>query len=273
MAHPEQSRTAVGAMRPGDHACLAYDHPAERDAIMTTFVWDGLRAGHAVLYLTGAELDPAKARLRAMFGADDRVEVLSACGDPGEAAWSALRRGYAGVRLTVEASPAPRGWPGTARFTAFEDAVDRLVAAAGSRVTALCQYDRRWFDAGGMRALEERHGAGVRADALFDDGVLRIAPLFAPPGLRLSGVLDASTLPALAAALRDLDDGAAHLCIDLSRLDFCDLEGVRGLVEANRSTAVLDRQVILRATPGCVELMLRVSGWRDAPGIVLEATG
>ncbi|MBT2209185.1 MEDS domain-containing protein [Actinomadura sp. NEAU-AAG7] len=273
MAHPEQSRTAVGAMLPGDHACLAYDHPAERDAIMTAFVWDGLRAGDAVLYLAEAGPDTAKRRLRAVFGADDRIEVLPACGDPRAAVRSALRRGYAGARLTVEASAAPRGRPGTARFAAFEDAVDRLVGAHRPRVTALCQYDLRWFDAGRLPALEERHGARVRADDVFDDGVLTIAPLFAPPGLRLSGVLDASTLPALVAALRDLDEGAAHLCLDLSRLDFCDLEGVRALVEANRSTAVLDRQIILRATPGCVELMLRVSGWRDSPGIVLEATG
>lgn len=181
-----------------------------------------------------------------------------------------LGRGHAGVRVTAEASPSPRCWPGTDRFAAFEDAVHRAVAAPGSRVSALCQYDRRWFAAGQLRALDERHGGRVRADDVFDDGVLRITPLFAPPGLRLSGDIDESTLPALVAALRGVDARVSHLCLDLSRLDFCDLDGLRVLIEAGRAGAVPDRQVILRSMPGCVELMLRVSGLEGAPGVVRE---
>ncbi|MFD0688379.1 MEDS domain-containing protein [Actinomadura fibrosa] len=415
--------TTVGGLRPGDHACLAYDSAEERRAILTTYLRDALRAGEAVLYLVDDEPTAlAAARLREEFATptpkpaapkpdasgpgapksdvsgpgvsgpdapkpdacepgasgpgasepgvfgpgapqpdaptpgacgpgvsgpgvsgpgacesdalkldasdlrasklggsvpraseasvpepgvsevgapevgacggdlvawdvgaaldDGRIVVLSAGADGAEPAGlesalaeaieAALRRGHPGVRVVADASPALRGWPGTERFAAFEDAVGRAVAGAGGAVRALCQYDRRWFAADHVRALEACHEARVRADDVFDDGVLTITPLFAPPGLRLAGAIDESTLPALVAALREVDRRAAHLCLDLSRLDFCDLDGLRTLIEANRTSAVVDRQVILRSMPGCMELMMRVSGLEAAPGIVKE---
>ncbi|WP_067452946.1 MEDS domain-containing protein [Actinomadura macra] len=280
MAHSK----AVGEMLPGDHACLAYDTDAERDAIMAAYVRGGLRAGHAVVCLVdGDPAESAAGRLLAEAGAGagaDRLIVLPADADIADAIRAVTRADGAGarvpgVRVTAEASPSPRGWPGTEPFAAFEDALHSAVTAPGSRVMALCQYDRRWFGTGHLRLVDQHHGTRVRADDVFDDGVLTITPLFAPPGLRLSGAIDESTLPALVAALRDFDasagPGGAHLCLDLSRLDFCDLDGLRTLIEANRTSTVLDRQVILRSMPGCVELMLRVSGWDTAPGVVREA--
>ncbi|QXJ21725.1 MEDS domain-containing protein [Actinomadura graeca] len=279
MAHSK----AVGGMLPGDHAYVAYDTDAERDAIMAAYVRDGLRAGHAVIRLVdSAPGGPAAARPPAGTGGDDDGDVIVLPADIGltgtglaDAIGAATRGGRTGVRLTAEASPSPRGWPGTEAFAAFEAALHRAATAPGSRVMALCLFDRRWFGAAHLRMLDGRHGVRVRADDLFDDGVLTITPLFAPPGLRLSGAIDESTLPALVAALRDYDlragPGDAHLCLDLARLDFCDLDGLRTLIEANRTSAVLDRQVILRAIPGCVELMLRASGWETAPGVVREA--
>ncbi|WP_344284853.1 STAS domain-containing protein, partial [Actinomadura napierensis] len=172
-------------------------------------------------------------------------------------------------RVTVEASPSSRGWPGTAGFAAFENAVGRAAARAGD-VMALCQFDRRWFGPGLLGGLEACHGGRVRADAVFDDGALRIEPLFAPPGLRLSGSIDASTLPGLLAALRGLDDRAAHVCLDLAGVEFCDLDGLRALVGVNEWSVVPDRMVVLRSAPRCVEMMMRVTGWEGAPGVVRE---
>ncbi|MFG2090840.1 MEDS domain-containing protein [Spirillospora sp. NPDC048824] len=267
--------TPVGEMRAGDHLCLPYINHEERHTVLTAFLNDGLRAGHALVYLVDGEpAGAAAARLRDGFGValgDGRLVVLPTAGtDLDGVIESALARGHPGVRVTAEASPALRGWPGTERFTAFEDAVRRAVARPGRPAMALCQYDRRWFAGDHLREVGDHHGGRAGADAVFDDGVLTIVPLFAPPGLRLSGAIDESTLPALVEALRDFDD-AAHLCLDLSGLDFCDLAGLRVLIRANETSTVFDRQVILRSMPGCVELMLRVSGWHTAPGIVAEA--
>jgi anti-anti-sigma regulatory factor len=266
---------AVGDMRFGDHLCLAYVNDEEHHTVLTAFLNDGLRAGHALVHLVDGEpAERAAARLRDGFAAalaDGRLTVLPTAGtDLGAVIESALADGRPGVRVTAEACPSLRGWPGTERFRAFEDAVHRAVGRAG-RALALCQYDRRWFAGDHLREIEARHGGQVRADALFDDGVLTIVPLFAPPGLRLSGAIDESTLPALVEALRDVDDTAAHVCLDLSRLDFCDLDGLRALIRANETSSVLDRQVILRSMPGCMELMMRAAGWDTAPGIVTES--
>ncbi|TDC94315.1 MEDS domain-containing protein [Actinomadura sp. 7K507] len=267
----------VGDMRHGDHLCLAYVNDEERHAVLTAFLNDGLRAGDALVYLVDEEpAGSAAGRLRDGFGAalgDGRLTILPTAGTDVEAVIdTALARGHRGVRVTDEASPSLRGWPGTERFAAYEGALHRAVARPARPAMALCQYDRRWFAGDHLREVDRHHGGRAGADAVFDDGVLTIVPLFAPPGLRLSGAIDESTLPALVEALRDVDDGAAHLCLDLSRLDFCDLDGLRTLIRANETSSVLDRQVILRSMPGCMELMLRASGWDTAPGIVAEAT-
>ncbi|TDC68316.1 STAS domain-containing protein [Actinomadura sp. GC306] len=273
---PGESATPVGEMRPGDHLCLPYVNAEERHTVLTAFLNDGLRAGDALVYLVDGEPAGAAGRLRPGFGAaldDGRLTVLSTVGtDLRTVLESALARGRPGVRIAGEACPSLRGWPGTKRFASFEGAVHRAVARPGSAAMALCQFDRRWFAAGHLREVERHHGGRAGADAVFDDGVLRIVPLFAPPGLRLSGAIDESTLPGLVEALRDAGDGSAHLCLDLSRLDFCDLDGLRTLIRANELSTVLDRQVILRSMPGWMELLMRVCGWDTAPGIVAEAT-
>jgi anti-anti-sigma regulatory factor len=273
-SRPGEPARPVGEMRPGDHLCLTYVNDEERHAVLTAFLNDGLRAGHALVYLVDG--GAAAGHLRAGFGAaldDGRLTVLpTAETDLDTVLESALAHGHPGVRITGEACPSLRGWPGTERFASFEEAVHRAVTRPGSPAMALCQFDRRWFAAEHLREVERHHGGRAGADAVFDDGVLTIVPLFAPPGLRLSGAIDESTLPGLVEALRDAADGSAHLCLDLSRLDFCDLDGLRTLIRANELSTVLDRQVILRSMPGCMELMMRVCGWDTAPGIVAEAT-
>ncbi|WP_433239763.1 MEDS domain-containing protein [Actinomadura nitritigenes] len=273
---------AVGAMRSGDHLFLAYGSAAERHAVLSAYLRAGLAAGHALVHLADGE--PARAvrdRLRALFAADapdllaavndGRLAVPDAAGRPAGEVIAAARGPdrRAGVRVSVEASPASRGWPGTAGFAAFEGAVGRAVAEAGDAM-ALCQFDASWFAPGGLGALEACHGGRAGADAVFDDGVLRIDPLFAPPGLRLSGSIDESTLPGLLAALRGLDGRAAHVCLDLAGVEFCDLAGLRALVGVNEWSIVPDRLVVLRSAPGCVEMMMRASGWAGAPGVVHE---
>ncbi|TDD77986.1 STAS domain-containing protein [Actinomadura darangshiensis] len=267
--------SAVGDMRFGDHLCLVYVNDAERRAVLAAFLDAGLRTGDALVYLVDDEPPEAAAeRLRDRFGAalgDGRLIVAPTAGtDLGTVIESALARGHPGVRVTAEASPSLRGWPGTERFTAFEDAVHRAVDSGG-RAMALCQYDRRWFVGDHLCEIDARHGGRARADAVFDDGVLTIVPLFAPPGLRLSGAIDESTLPALVTALRGVDPRAAHICLDLSRLDFCDLGGLRALIRANETSSVIGRQVILRSIPGCMDMMMRAAGWDTVPGIVAEA--
>ncbi|WP_243773005.1 MEDS domain-containing protein [Actinomadura barringtoniae] len=200
-------------------------------------------------------------------GAEDEMALLGAEID------LALMQGYEGVRVTGETAFSLRGWPGSEGFAASERRCAGMLRTSGdARAMAICQYDRRWFDAVQLRELEACHAGRVRIDDLFDNGVLRITPTFMPPGLRLAGDLDESTLPGVEAALRRISgsDRGGHLCLDLSDLDFCDMEGLRALLGARRSGSSVDRHVILRGVPGYLELMMRIAGLEAMPGVVVE---
>ncbi|MFC6886580.1 MULTISPECIES: MEDS domain-containing protein [Actinomadura] len=290
------ARTAVGRMKFGDHLCLTYDNEEERYAVLMAYIRDGLRADHKIIYLADQE-NPRDVleRLAAEAGKDEDalrtaadeghlairpiIEAFMATGrfDPDETVALlgteielALVQGYDGVRITGETSFSVRGWPGTEHFAEFEHKCQQAFQAPGTRAMAICQYDRRWFGPDQLRILESCHDGRVRVDDLYADGVLTITPTFTPPGLRLTGAVDESTLPGLLEALHGAAGRAGHLCLDLSGLEFCDLEGLRVLIGAGREGASLERQVVLRGMPDYLGLMMRLAGWDSAPGVYLE---
>ncbi|MFI0351871.1 MEDS domain-containing protein [Actinomadura sp. 9N407] len=207
--------------------------------------------GHVVTAPLGRFLDPEAGRA----ALEEEVDAEIA---------RALALGYEGVRFTCEMSYSWGGWPGTEPFAVYEDACRRVFERPGSRAMALCQYDGRWFGPEQLRHLDARHAGRVRVDDLYDDGVLRITPTYTPPGLRLTGAIDESTLPAVEWALLEVAGRGGHFCLDLAGLDFCDMAGLRALVGSGRGGDGLERQVIIRDPPGYLHLMMRIAGW-DAP--------
>ncbi|WP_285700874.1 MEDS domain-containing protein [Actinomadura sp. NBRC 104412] len=192
----------------------------------------------------------------------------------------ALLQGHRGIRLTGEWPLLPPA-PATGRpvdLAAEAEFLARRVAACerrvepvlrGARIVAmmLCQYDRRRLPAPRLERMESHHHARARADDLYDDGSLRVTPLFSPPGLALTGTLDAATRPALDRVLRVLPPGAGLVCLDLSGLHSCDEEGLRRIVEAGRTSGGRQRQVLLRGVPPRLAGMLRATGLERAPGV------
>ncbi|WP_067817261.1 MEDS domain-containing protein [Actinomadura kijaniata] len=304
---PHGPATSRGGAKPvsevtfGDHLCLTFDNDPERYAILGAYIRDGLALHHKIIYL--ADEDDAGAVLRRLGDgiagawvpgterldldaavAEGRlairpiVDAFMATGrfDPDETVALlateievALVQGYAGVRISGETSFSLRGWPGTDRFADFEQRCQAAFQTPGLKAMALCQYDSRWFSRAQLEELELCHGGRVRVDDLYDDGVLRITPLFTPPGLALDGAVDESTVQAVGDALERMAARASHFCLDLSGLEFCDMEGLRTLIGAGRSGGV-HRQVILRGVPDYLDLMLRISGWDSMPDIYRE---
>lgn len=292
-------RKAVSAMQFGDHLCLSYDNAEERRAILTTYVRDGLRADHKIIYLSDdaspdavlawlrsgpevRDLDLPAAMEEGRFVVRTAEEAYMATGrfDPDEIiSWFAteldlaLVQGYAGVRVTGEETFSLRGWPGTERFAEFERKVDEVFRLSKINAMAICQYDRRWFDAARLRKLESYHVGRVTVNDHFDDGTLRITPTFTPPGLALAGAIDESTFPAVVDALRLIGEQTGHICLDLADLEFCDMAGLRALVGASQSSKGMDRLVILREMPDYLGLMMRIAGWDSLPGVLVEEEG
>ncbi|WP_067817258.1 MEDS domain-containing protein [Actinomadura kijaniata] len=297
----------VGRMEFGDHLCLSYDNDDERLAVLRAYVRDGLAADHKIIYLsdqdppetvlgwlgareagTGgyAGFDPAPGLgpdlVRALedgrFVVRTAEEAYLATGrfDPDEIIGlfateieMALVQGYKGVRVTGEETFSLRGWPGTERFAEFERKIDEVFRTSRVNAMAICQYDRRWFDAERLDRLEAHHVDRVRPDPLHDDGTFRVVPLFGPPGLGLAGTLTPDGHTALERALDSLPRTAGLVCVDLSALDEADEEGLR-LVVGKGVQGGIRRQVLLRGVSGAVLARLRAADLHRTPGVEIE---
>ncbi len=130
--------------------------------------------------------------------------------------------------------------------------------------------------------------------AAYDDGSLRITLLPAPGSVALAGEVDEDNCPGMATALEQLAAGAAELRIDLARLAFCDLAGLRVLVGLTTPGAAPagagpggtgpgdsvpaangtdGRQVVLDQVPRHLTALLGILGWDETPGLRVIAAG
>lgn len=124
---------------------------------------------------------------------------------------------------------------------------------------------------------EEEVGEAVYADKQL---VIRRQP---PHGLRVSGAIDYNnseavalaltrelqTSPAGAAALSDAITGNGDLQIDVTRLEFADVTGIRALVRVAENGRD-GRRLVLRGLPPRIRMVIAVVGWSDLPNLVLE---
>ncbi|GAA2163509.1 MEDS domain-containing protein [Actinomadura napierensis] len=300
----------VGSMELGDHLCLFFDSEAERRSVMATYVRDGVRAGHKVIYISDAvpgrdvaawlgsraDAGPDTVRPQEDDGFDFAAaldaghfvvrtaeETFLASGrfDPDESLELmateidlALVQGYPGVRIAGEARFSLRRWPGTERHGDFERMLDQVFMTTDLKAMAICQFDRRWFDEARLAELEAGHMGRVRADDHYDDGALRITPTFAPPGAALAGVLDAATSPAAEKVLASVASTAGLLCLDLGGLTRCDEAGLRLLADADLPGLGANRGLLLRGAAPELAGRLRESGLLARSGVaVVERTG
>jgi anti-anti-sigma regulatory factor len=91
-----------------------------------------------------------------------------------------------------------------------------------------------------------------------------------PPGLALSGEVDASNVQLLERALAVAARASEQdLHLDLSGLEFCDLGGMRAIVRA-AETLGTGRRLVVHALPAVLNDALRLAGWAELPQLVVE---
>ncbi|TDC58087.1 STAS domain-containing protein [Actinomadura sp. KC345] len=293
----------VGRMELGDHLALIFDDDGERRSIMAAYARDGVRAGQKVIYISDAV--PAREVLGWLLaagedagsGTDDELvdltdamnaghfvvrtaeETFLASGrfDPSASIELmateidlALVQGYQGVRIAGEARFSLRRWPGTEQFGDFERMLDEVFMTTDLKAMAICQFDRRWFDDVRLAEVEVGHMGRVRANDYYDDGSLRITPIFSPPGAELAGVIDGSTRPAAESVLASITTRTGLLCLDLGGVTGCDADGLRLLAGAGRPDRGEGRGLLLRGVPPALRDRLHAEGLVDAPGISIE---
>lgn len=106
-----------------------------------------------------------------------------------------------------------------------------------------------------------------RAD-VYADRQLVITRTVSPAGLMFSGEIDALNSHSVASSLAAEFPvfGDAHL--DLTRLIFCDISGIRALVDAAEQMGA-GRRLLLHGLPEQLQTVMRVTGWSDLPSLVL----
>lgn len=92
-----------------------------------------------------------------------------------------------------------------------------------------------------------------------------------PTGLMLSGELDAWNVePAASVLAQHLPDGDIYL--DLSRLSFCDVNGIRALIALAEKTNPNQRFVVRGLAPQ-LRQVLQIVGWARVPQLRFDESG
>ncbi|NGN68353.1 STAS domain-containing protein [Streptomyces sp. A7024] len=102
----------------------------------------------------------------------------------------------------------------------------------------------------------------------------RATPIEKPPGLRIEGIVDATTHRRLSEALQGLVDGDPEpggVGLDVSGVEFIDLAGLRMILQLARDRAEYGGLVLIGLRPHLVRV-LQLTGWDEWPGLHLEGT-
>ncbi|MEV0091722.1 MEDS domain-containing protein [Streptomyces sp. NPDC050738] len=282
--------TAVGRMRPGDHFFLGYGTDEERDAVLASFVLDGLASGHRCLFLapvdappdvtlgflehSGIDLLGALAERRLVV--DTQLATADGLWDVDDLVRREARRavddGMLGLRVSMEILHSSAG----SAFKTLKDSEVLLDQVFGTHpVLGICLYDRRVFGRRELAPLDELHRGQVGPDPVWKDELLLITRTFSPPGLALTGDVDDSNVSALARALhaevlRAECRAVTDTRLDLSGLGFVDVCALRLLVfTALGLSAAGGRRLVLHGVAPHVRKVMRVTGWDRVPGLEL----
>ncbi|MEV5572054.1 STAS domain-containing protein [Spirillospora sp. NPDC052269] len=109
-------------------------------------------------------------------------------------------------------------------------------------------------------------GVRVRSALLQLDGV------FEPPCLVVRGEVDVATISAFTTALCSvLEHGSGDVWVDVERLDFIDVAGLRALAAAACHLGLRNRRLVLRSVSPHLAKLMRVAGWSRISSLVLLA--
>ncbi|MEV4441647.1 MEDS domain-containing protein [Streptomyces sp. NPDC049577] len=289
-AHGVRRRVHVGDLRPGDHVCLLFESDEERDSILRDFVLGGLDAEHKILYLTGEKDPPGRdllldrCRLTDAAALSGRVDVLGLAEfrtvrgrfDPAAllrrlrgAVERTLAEGYRALRVAGDLCPLPGDERDLHRLLRYETL---LAEEFGSRrALALCQYDIRRCEPAALDAFAAAHARSVEADPLVRTADLVVVRTYRPQGLRIEGVVDAGSHRCLREALRSVAAVRGEVRLEMSRVEFLDLGGLRLLMSFARARAARHRTVELTGLLPHLLQVITLIGWDRTPGLRLGA--
>jgi anti-anti-sigma factor len=126
------------------------------------------------------------------------------------------------------------------------------------------------FTIGGWVEIEDLAGAGNAP--VYADKQLLVARTSAPSGLRFAGEIDASNSHAIGSSIAATLVSNRDIHIDVSRLLFCDISGIRAFVAAAEGLSE-GRRMLLHGMPPQLETVISVVGWNRIPALVMCKCG
>ncbi len=270
----------------GDHACLTFGDPEERQDLTAAFIRDGLGGGLKVIWLS--EEAPGQA-IAALGRGGIAADLAATAGQMVAAGWegsllsgqafaadqamgwltgqmaTGRRQGFPGLRIAVDMGWALRPVPGIDQLPQFEESV--AATLAGSAVSMLCQYDRDRFDPVTLASVAAFHTRSVAAATYHADALLRICRQYAPPGIRLAGEIDYQAEEPLSLALAEAIRLGGDITINMSSLTFIDASCARMITEVLRGLDAT-RKVVLQCH-SLISARFLLLGTPNLPGVSL----
>jgi len=188
MGHDKQINS-IEDVKPGHHLCCIYGTEEEHKALLTTFLQHGLEHNEKVVYIVDKHTATTILGYLKDEGLDyqryiekGQLQVLSVANsymkegvfDPDSMisllrceTERALSEGYAALRVTGEMSWALKGLPGSQRLIEYESKLNTFFP--GSKCLAMCQYNRKLFDAELLLKVLSTHPVAVIGTEIFDN--------------------------------------------------------------------------------------------------------
>ena len=91
-----------------------------------------------------------------------------------------------------------------------------------------------------------------------------------PAGWAVTGELDASTSPSLAAAVAELPVGSGQIDVDLGGVTFIDSSGLRVLIALSDRATADGRKVVVSGASNPVRRLFEITGLESVFGVITE---
>ena len=106
---------------------------------------------------------------------------------------------------------------------------------------------------------------------MYSDKQLVVLRTHEPVGLSFFGEMDATNSRAVTESLSSVLAGDEDIHIDLSELSFCDISGIRCLVEAAQGRE--RGRLMIHGLPPLLQKVMNVTGWSDQKDMVVCPNG
>ena len=118
----------------------------------------------------------------------------------------------------------------------------------------------------GAASGEQPMAGWLEGEPMYTDRQLVIRHTVPTNGLSFAGTIDVMNADQVASALISQLDQGLPLHLELSRVEFSDVSGIRAFVLAAECADARNR-IVLHGLPSLLQRVITVVGWADLPGL------